>query len=175
MKKFEIGSDRAEQFNEKEIPIIKQKKVIKGIDEKELANLEVQQEQKDQIKIQECLKKLGIDGKEETKKKKTSLIAGAMVAGTILASAGEALATEKYVPDEGVVGQKEYVIPGVIERGKVPGAIEKGKVPGTIEEGKISREETVINNSEKQRETDLSNMRRGGNMVIDGREYNIDK
>lgn len=117
----------------------------------------------------------GIDKDKETKDKKKK-IAGIMAAGVILASAGEALANEKYVPDEKVVGQKEYVIPGVVDSNKVPGAIERGVVEGAIRnDGKIYQEEKTIRGSENEKKTDMSDMHRGGKIVIEGKEYGIEK
>jgi hypothetical protein len=114
--------------------------------------------------------------KEESKKRKISGIVAAGVAGIISASAEGALAENRYVPDEEVVGQKEYVVPGVVDSGKVSGATEAGMVEGAIKnDGKIYREEKMIKDSDDAREIDMSNMRRGGKIVIDGREYGIEK
>ncbi|HAT73869.1 MAG: hypothetical protein US30_C0004G0031 [Candidatus Moranbacteria bacterium GW2011_GWF2_36_839] len=113
---------------------------------------------------------------EASKKKKTSLIAGAMAAGAIFASADKALAEGKYVPDERVANRKEYVIPGVVDSEKVSGAIEAGVVEGAIKnDGKIYQEEKTIRDSENEKKTDMSNMRRGGGIVIDDKSYEIEK
>lgn len=121
------------------------------------------------------------DDKLKKKKKRAAIIKGIVTASAIAASEGEALSKTVYVPDNRVVDQEEYKDPRVIEPGKVnaPGAINNPDVmEGVIQnDGKIYREVEIDPDNERKDDgiNDLTDMRRGGNVTINGKKYKIDE